>query len=106
MQAIIPPLRRPGSFGTPGRSVLRDPGPNLRDVIFQRGRSAFVTRDDNDRRSQLVFLTDRGRSVPPVTHAAAARIEERWAALTSPNEIEGLWQSLLKVFEAISADSV
>jgi len=44
----------------------------------------------SDRRSQLVFLTQRGKSIPPVTHAAAARVEERWAALTSRNELEAV----------------
>ena len=42
-----------------------------------------------------MFLTERGASVTPVTHAAAARVEERWAELTSPQELEELRASLL-----------
>jgi hypothetical protein len=37
-----------------------------------------------------VFLTERGASVRPVTHAAAERVEEHWAELTSPEEVEEL----------------
>jgi DNA-binding MarR family transcriptional regulator len=52
-----------------------------------------------------VFLTERGQSVPPVTHAAAARVEERWAALTSPRELEALRKSLLRLLEELQAGS-
>jgi hypothetical protein len=44
----------------------------------------------------LVTLTERGASVPPVTHAAAARVEERWAELTDADEIDALRASLLR----------
>jgi hypothetical protein len=52
-----------------------------------------------------VFLTEQGKSVPPVTHAAAARIEERWAALTSPKELEALRNSLLQLLDELRAES-
>jgi hypothetical protein len=52
-----------------------------------------------------VFLTDRGRSVPPVTHAAAARIEEQWAELTSPKELQSLRKSLLRLLDELHAAS-
>jgi len=52
---------------------------------------------DQLERSRLVFLTQRGASVPPVTHAAAERVEERWAQLTSPPEFEALRVSLLRL---------
>jgi DNA-binding MarR family transcriptional regulator len=69
--------------------------------------AGYVERkpNPNDRRSQLVFLTERGQSVPPVTHAAAARVEERWAALTSPKELEALRKSLLRLLEELQAGS-
>jgi hypothetical protein len=51
----------------------------------------------------LVFLTGRGRSVPPVTHAAAARVEHRWAALTSQRELEALRTSLLRLLDELQA---
>ena len=42
-----------------------------------------------------MFFTERGASVTPVTHAAAGRVEDRWAELTSPRELEALRASLL-----------
>jgi DNA-binding MarR family transcriptional regulator len=59
----------------------------------------YVQRRPNprDRRSRLVFLTERGAAVKPVTHATAARVEENWAQLTSPAELEALRASLLRL---------
>jgi DNA-binding MarR family transcriptional regulator len=54
-----------------------------------------------DHRSRLVFLTERGASVPPVTHAAAECVEERWAQLTSPAEFEALRAPLLRLLSAL-----
>ena len=80
----------------------------MAQAVEQLELEGYVERKPNpkDRRSQLVFLTDQGKSVPPVTHAAAARIEERWAALTSPKELERLRKSLLRLLEALRADLV
>ena len=71
----------------------------MAQAVDQLERTGYVERRPNphDRRSRLVFLTPRGRSVPPVTHAAAARVEERWAQLTSPEELEALRASLLRL---------
>ena len=57
----------------------------------------YVERRPNprDRRSRLVFLTERGEAVKPLTHATAERVEEHWAQLTSPEELEALRASLL-----------
>jgi DNA-binding MarR family transcriptional regulator len=68
----------------------------MAQAVDQLERTGYVERRPNpgDRRSRLVFLTLRGASVPPVTHAAAARVEERWAKLTSPEELEALRGSL------------
>jgi DNA-binding MarR family transcriptional regulator len=65
--------------------------------VEQLERTGYVERrpDPGDHRSRLVFLTERGASVPPVTHAAAERVERRWAELTSPAEFEALRASLL-----------
>ena len=74
-------------------------------AVEQLESAGYVQRKPNpdDRRSQLVFLTDRGRTVPPVTHAAAARVEERWAELTSPKELEALRKSLLGLLDQLQA---
>lgn len=70
---------------------------SMAQAVSQLEETGYVERRLNprDHRSQLVFLTERGASVPPVTHAAAERVEQRWAALTSPAEFEALRASLL-----------
>jgi DNA-binding MarR family transcriptional regulator len=72
---------------------------SMAQAVDQLERTGYVERRPNprDRRSRLVFFTERGASVPPVTHAAAERVEERWAQLTSPAEFEALRASLLRL---------
>ncbi len=71
----------------------------MAQAVDQLERMGYVERRPNphDHRSRLVFLTERGESVKPVTHATAARVEERWAELTSPEELEALRASLLRL---------
>jgi DNA-binding MarR family transcriptional regulator len=70
---------------------------SMAQAVDQLERTGYVERRPNpdDHRSLLVFLTHRGASVPPVTHAAAERVEQRWAHLISPTEFEALRASLL-----------
>jgi DNA-binding MarR family transcriptional regulator len=70
----------------------------MAEAVDQLEGMGYVERRPNpgDRRSRLVFLTERGAAVKPVTHATAARVEERWAALTSPEELEALRALLLR----------
>jgi DNA-binding MarR family transcriptional regulator len=72
---------------------------SMAQAVDQLERTGYVERrlNPHDHRSRLVFLTERGASVPPVTHAAAERVEERWAQLTSPAEFEALRASLLRL---------
>lgn len=72
---------------------------SMAQAVDQLERTGYVERRPNprDHRSRLVFLTDRGASVPPVTHAAAARVEKHWAQLTSPAEFEALRASLVRL---------
>ena len=72
---------------------------SMAQAVDQLERTGYVERRPNprDHRSRLVFLTERGASVPPVTHAAAERVEERWAQLTSPSEFQALRASLLRL---------
>jgi len=69
----------------------------MAQAVDQLERSGYVERRPNsrDRRSRLVCLTQRGKSVPPVTHAAAERVEQRWAQLTSTRQLEALRAGLL-----------
>jgi DNA-binding MarR family transcriptional regulator len=78
----------------------------MAQAVDQLERMGYVERRPNprDRRSRLVFLTERGASVTPVTHAAAARVEERWAELTSPEELEALRASLLRLLTELRDD--
>ena len=71
----------------------------MAQAVDQLERTGYIERRPNprDRRSQLVFLTQRGASVTPVTHAAAARVEDHWAELTSQQELEALRASLLRL---------
>ena len=77
----------------------------MAQAVEQLERSGYVERRENpaDRRSRLVFLTDRGRAVTPVTHAAAAAVEHRWASLIGPDELERLRQELKSLLERIRA---
>jgi DNA-binding MarR family transcriptional regulator len=78
----------------------------MAEAVDQLERMGYVERRPNprDRRSRLVFLTPRGASVKPVTHATAARVEERWAELTSPEELEALRAYLLRLMTELRAD--
>jgi DNA-binding MarR family transcriptional regulator len=77
----------------------------MAEAVDQLERMGYVERRPNprDRRSRLVFLTERGASVKPVTHTTAARVEERWAELTSPDELEALRASLLHLLTELRA---
>jgi DNA-binding MarR family transcriptional regulator len=70
---------------------------SMAQAVDQLERMGYVERrpKPEDRRSRLVFLTQRGAAIKPVTHATAARVEEHWAQLTSPQELEDLRASLL-----------
>jgi DNA-binding MarR family transcriptional regulator len=72
---------------------------SMAQAVDQLEASGYVERRRNtrDQRSRLVFLTDRGKSVPPVTHAAAQHVEERWAELISQPEFDALRASLLRL---------
>jgi DNA-binding MarR family transcriptional regulator len=71
----------------------------MAQAVDQLEQLGYVERRPNpgDRRSRLVFLTARGESVKPITHATAAGVEKRWADLTSPADLEALRASLLRL---------
>ena len=76
---------------------------SMAQAVDQLEHTGYVERRPNprDQRSRLVFLTERGRGVPPVTHAAARGVEERWAELTSPAEFEALRTALVRLLTAL-----
>ena len=71
----------------------------MAEAVEQLERLGYVERRANphDRRSRLVFLTDRGRSVPPITHSAAEQVEAHWSELTGTGELEALRASLTRI---------
>jgi DNA-binding MarR family transcriptional regulator len=75
-------------------------------AVDQLERTGYVERRPNprDRRSRLVVLTKRGASVPPITHAAAERVEQRRAEKTSPDQLEALRKSLLQLLAALGSE--
>ncbi len=75
----------------------------MAQAVEQLERTGYVERRPNprDKRSQLIFLTPRGRSVPEVTHAAARRVEEHWADLSGPDELETLKKSLVHLLNQL-----
>jgi DNA-binding MarR family transcriptional regulator len=79
----------------------------MAQAVEQLERLGYVERrpDPRDRRARLVFLTERGAAVRPVTHAAGARVEARWAELTSEREIESLRRSLQRLLERLGEET-
>jgi DNA-binding MarR family transcriptional regulator len=78
----------------------------MAEAVAQLERTGYVERRPNPRdgRSQLVLLTERGAAVPLVTHAVAARVEERWAELTSRDEVEALRASLIRLLTELKSE--
>jgi DNA-binding MarR family transcriptional regulator len=64
----------------------------MAEVVDRLVATGYLERKPNprDRRSRLLFLTERGRAVQPVARAAGDRVEQHWAELTSPEHIETL----------------
>ncbi len=77
----------------------------MAQTVEQLEQSGYVERRPNpsDRRSQLVFLTARGKRIPPITHKAAAAVEKRWAGLSGTDELETIRMSLLSLLARLTA---
>lgn len=103
---VFPFMRREGITVSELAELARVRKQTMAQAVDQLERSGYVERRANphDQRSQLVFLTERGASVPPVTHAAADGVERQWAELTSPRELERLRASLLGLLTRLRDD--
>jgi DNA-binding MarR family transcriptional regulator len=79
----------------------------MAQAVEELEQLGYVERrpDPNDRRARLVFLTSRGELVRPVAMAAGRRVEARWAALASTQQIEALRHSLLLLLRQLQHDS-
>lgn len=64
----------------------------MAQAVEELERLGYVERrpDPADRRARLVFLTSKGERVSPVAKAAGRRVDERWAEITSPGQIDDL----------------
>jgi DNA-binding MarR family transcriptional regulator len=78
----------------------------MAQTVEQLEKSRYVMRRPNplDRRSQLVFLTARGKRIPPVTHKAAAAVEKRWARLNGRDQLEILRTSMTDLLAHLRAE--
>jgi DNA-binding MarR family transcriptional regulator len=76
----------------------------MAQAVEQLERAGYVERraDPQDRRARRVFLTPRGEAVRPVGVAAGRRVEEHWAELTSPEDIEALRDALQRLLAALA----
>lgn len=76
---------------------------SIAEAVEQLERLGYVERrpDPSDKRARLVFLTKRGEAVRPIARAAGRRVEQQWAQLTSPDELEALRESLQRLVEAL-----
>jgi DNA-binding MarR family transcriptional regulator len=79
----------------------------MAQAVEELEQLGYVERrpDPDDRRARLVFLTARGELVRPVAMAAGRRVEARWAALASTQQIEALRHSLLLLLRQVQHDS-
>lgn len=78
----------------------------MAQTVEQLERSGYVVRRPNpkDRRSQLVFLTTRGKRIPTITHKAAAAVEKRWEHLNGTEELKNLRVSLLDLLTRVTKE--
>ncbi len=78
----------------------------MAQTVEQLERSGYVERRPNpsDRRSQLIFLTARGKRVPVVTHKAAAAVERRWSRVGGADELERTRMSLVDLLSRLTAE--
>ncbi|MGO6852484.1 MarR family winged helix-turn-helix transcriptional regulator (plasmid) [Rhizobium beringeri] len=75
----------------------------MTQAVEELERLGYVERrpDPNDRRGRLVFLTEKGQGVRPIAMAAGRRVDESWAALTSPQQMDDLRTALRRLLEQL-----
>ena len=78
----------------------------MAEAVDQLVRAGYLERRPNprDARSRLIFLTERGNAARPIAATAGDRVEERWAELTSPEEIESLRSRLVHLVQQIKQE--
>jgi DNA-binding MarR family transcriptional regulator len=69
----------------------------MAEAVEQLERAGYVERRPNpaDRRSRLVFLTERGRHLRPAAAAAGREVEARWGELVGDDKLDALREILV-----------
>jgi DNA-binding MarR family transcriptional regulator len=77
---------------------------SMTQAVEELERLGYVERrpDPSDRRARLVFLTERGRRVKPVTMEAGRTVAAQWAARFGEAELATLEASLARLHEAVT----
>jgi DNA-binding MarR family transcriptional regulator len=75
----------------------------MAQAVEELEQGGYVERrpDPADRRARLVFLTKKGRSVQPIAVAAGQRVDESWAALAGPAQIDDLRRALQQLLSRL-----
>ena len=78
----------------------------MAQTVEELERLGYVERrpDPEDRRARLVLLTERGRSVRPVTTAASRRVMERWSGLMDARRLAELERLLDELLTALGSE--
>jgi DNA-binding MarR family transcriptional regulator len=81
---------------------------SMTQTVEELEKLGYVERrpDPTDKRGKLVFLTERGKKVSPIARAAGRLVDQHWAELTSPEEIEALRKALRSVLAATARRDV
>jgi DNA-binding MarR family transcriptional regulator len=69
---------------------------SMHELVVHLERCGYVRRepDPADSRARLVRLTDRGRLLQEVAHAASARLHLRWRERVGVDRFDALWVTL------------
>lgn len=78
----------------------------MAQAVEELEQLGYVERrpDPRDRRGRLVFLTVRGQAVRPIAAGTGRLVDQRWAALTSREEIDGLRLALQSLLDRLRGE--
>ncbi len=69
---------------------------SMAQTVDELEKLGYVERrpSPTDKRSRLVFLTERGQKIRPLAIAAGSRTEAQWAGLVGAGELDAIKQAL------------
>lgn len=81
---------------------------SMAQSVMELEQAGYVERrpDPGDGRARLVFLTPKGRAVPPVAKKAGSRVEAEWSALLGEKEFENLRTALLHLRDRLGSRDI